>query len=122
MRYCARRGCPGHPSDNVPDCLTEAVWQESRNGPVLTTGSLDYEGIYTLVVFELAVDVVMASGRVVEVLAGAYLLGWDSWGNLGMAEYPDVQEGLAAFRRYEVDYHVWLRSEADDMRYDNMRY
>jgi hypothetical protein len=117
VRYCAQRGCPGHPDDNIPDCLTEAVWRESQHGPVLTTGSLDYEGVYTLVIFELAVDVVLTPGLVVEVLSGAYLLGLDCWGNRGMLAYPLAEDGRRLFGRIDADYQAWLRSWRGDLEH-----
>lgn len=112
MFNCTQDGCTGH-LGKFPDCLTEALWQLSMSGMLgEPTGDVEYEGHYTLMIFDESLTEPLDNGPAVTVPTGYYLLGTDGQGFVWLQAYDTEAEAREIFDEIDARYAAW--SEVDD--------
>jgi hypothetical protein len=115
MSKCKQEGCQGH-LGKFDSCQDEALWQMSLDGTDETTGDVEWEAHYTLMVLNESVRVSMHEPRqLVTVPAGAYIVSENSQGFVDVSEYDTEALAREDFKRADDAYGAWLE-QGDEWR------
>jgi hypothetical protein len=96
MNKCEQESCTGH-LGKFSSCRDEALYVMSLDGTNETTGDVEYEGYYTLIVLTVAVTWLL--GVPVTVPAGSYIVSENSQGFVYGTEYATEALAREDFKR-----------------------
>lgn len=108
---CDESTCPGH-LGKFSDCVAEAVYEWSMDGVAdEVTGSIDFQGHYSLYIVERPEDVVIGLGtpdaRDMVVPAGNYLLHVATSGAVSLWNYSTEEAARNEFKAADEAYTAW---------------
>lgn len=105
---CSQEGCTGH-LGKFQSCRDEAIWQQTLDGGDRETGSVDYDGHYTLMIYDRPDTVVIDDGsnRSVEVPAGNYVVHNTPSGAVYVYDYKTATAARRDMDKFERLYLQW---------------
>jgi hypothetical protein len=87
----------------------------SFDGADETTGDVEYEGHYSLMVFTVAVSMLLDEPVTVWIPAGAYIVSESSQGFVSVYTYDTEALAREDFKHADDAYGAWLEQEDDDV-------
>lgn len=122
---CDAEDCPGH-LGKFSDCVTEGVYQWSLEGCADDgqTGSVDYQGHYSLFIVTHDQEVWLddTGDRKVAVPAGNYILHSASSGAVSLWKYETADEARIEFDAAYDAYAAWEDQESESEDYPEVVY
>lgn len=122
---CDAEGCPGH-IGKFSDCIAEAVYQWSLEGCADDgqTGSIDYQGHYSLFIVTHDQEVWLddTGDRKVPVPAGNYILHSATSGAVTLWNYETEESARNDFASAEAAYAAWEDQDSEREDYPEVVY
>jgi hypothetical protein len=116
---CEQEGCQGH-LGKFDSCRDEALYQMSLDGTDETTGDVEYEGYYVLIVLDASATVNLDDDAPdgtpqVTVPAGSYIVTENSQGFVSVYTYDSEAVAREDFKRIDEAYSDWLDQDEGDV-------
>ena len=116
---CGQEGCQGH-LGKFDSCRDEALYVMSLDGTDETTGDVEYEGYYVLIVLDASATVNLDDDAPdgtpqVTVPAGSYIVTENGQGFVSVYTYETEALAREDFKRAEDAYSAWLDQDGEDV-------
>lgn len=113
MQHCVQAGCLGH-LGKFDSCACEALYELSLDGTFEETGTVQFDGLFTLI--ELDVDTPIqlldgTEGPVITLPGGTYLMREDVLGHVAAYFYSEPFQGRTEFELAESYFDRWTDGE-----------